>query len=59
MAFFPRGQATCDPGTLLIVGLWGRCDGQPDRRLYGQVSSAPKILPKCLGRSDPMNGDEW
>lgn len=30
-------QATGDAGALVLLGLWGRCDGRPDHRLYGQV----------------------
>ena len=30
-------QATGDAGALVLLGLWDRCDGRPDHRLYGQV----------------------
>ena len=34
------GQASADIGTLLVLGLWGRCDGGADTRLYGQARGA-------------------
>lgn len=38
--FLENARATADPDTFLILGLWGRCDGGADPRLYGQDSHA-------------------
>eukprot|EP00930_Biecheleria_cincta_P098225 TRINITY_DN898_c0_g4_i1.p1 TRINITY_DN898_c0_g4~~TRINITY_DN898_c0_g4_i1.p1 ORF type:complete len:812 (+),score=112.26 TRINITY_DN898_c0_g4_i1:146-2437(+) len=37
-SFLQNAQETADFGTLLVLGLWGRCDGGADTRLYGQDS---------------------
>jgi hypothetical protein len=34
-AFLENARRSADPGTLLVLGLWGRCDGGVDPRLYG------------------------
>lgn len=34
--FLQNALATADGGTLLVLGLWSRCDGRPDAMLYGQ-----------------------
>ncbi|CAE7744426.1 VAP [Symbiodinium pilosum] len=34
--FLMNAKASADVGTLLVLGLWGRCDGGADTRLYGQ-----------------------
>ncbi|CAE7587994.1 SIS8 [Symbiodinium sp. CCMP2456] len=34
--FLMNARASADIGTLLVLGLWGRCDGGADARLYGQ-----------------------
>eukprot|EP00439_Symbiodinium_sp_Y106_P039685 s4759_g4.t2 len=34
--FLMNARASADIGTLLVLGLWGRCDGGADPRLYGQ-----------------------
>lgn len=33
--FLDNARLSADPGTLLVLGLWGRCDGGADARLYG------------------------
>eukprot|EP00435_Cladocopium_sp_Y103_P029006 s1120_g7.t1 len=53
--FLKNAQATCDPGTLLIVGLWGRCDGLADRRLYGQ--DAHELIASALSASAAAAAD--
>merc|ERR1712217_280888 len=30
--------ASADLNTLIVIGLWGRCDGRSDRNLYGNDS---------------------
>lgn len=39
-AFLENARTSADPGTLLVLGLWGRCDGGADPRLYGLDSHA-------------------
>eukprot|EP00931_Biecheleriopsis_adriatica_P006965 TRINITY_DN108307_c0_g1_i1.p1 TRINITY_DN108307_c0_g1~~TRINITY_DN108307_c0_g1_i1.p1 ORF type:complete len:676 (+),score=126.59 TRINITY_DN108307_c0_g1_i1:23-2050(+) len=35
-AFLQNVRESADHGTLVVLGLWGRCDGGADTRLYGQ-----------------------
>merc|ERR1719491_2337027 len=40
MAFLDNAASTADLGTLIVIGLWARCDGGPDSTLYGEDSHA-------------------
>eukprot|EP00434_Breviolum_minutum_P005143 symbB.v1.2.004535.t1/scaffold256.1/size249868/6 len=53
--FLKNAQATSDVGTLLVLGLWGRCDGLADRRLYGQDSHelVATALAECDEPAEP------
>eukprot|EP00440_Ansanella_granifera_P021553 gb/GFBE01023394.1/.p1 GENE.gb/GFBE01023394.1/~~gb/GFBE01023394.1/.p1 ORF type:complete len:645 (+),score=36.21 gb/GFBE01023394.1/:1-1935(+) len=55
--FLENAKATADFGTLVVLGLWGRCDGGIDPRLYGQDSHelvAEAIATPCAERGSAL-----
>lgn len=54
--FLENARSSADCGTLIVLGLWGRCDGRADTTLYGMDSHA--LVAGAIRSSSADGGDK-